>query len=140
MIYFSPTTRGFYDARIHTEWPADAVEISEAERAALLEGEASGMIISVDALGRPALAAPSPLTPEQVSALERAWRDSALLTPCALRDRHRDELELGIPATLGAGQFSELLSYIQQLREWPQSSQFPAMESRPAPPEWLATE
>lgn len=67
---------------------------------------------------------------------ERAWRDGALPVPCAARDRHRDELELGIGTTLTAEQFAELLAYIQQLRDWPQSELFPAVEHRPVPPYW----
>lgn len=136
MIFYSPATRGFYDDRIHTALPEDAVEVTEGERAALLEGEASGMIIGVDALGRPVLHSPAPLSSEQAAELERAWRDSALLVPCALRDRHRDEIELGIAATLTSEQFAELLAYIQQLRDWPQSELFPAAEHRPVPPAW----
>lgn len=68
--------------------------------------------------------------------MERFWRNGAFVLPCSIRDRHRDELELGIATTLTAEQFAELLAYIQQLRDWPQSELFPAPEHRPAPPSW----
>lgn len=75
---------------------------------------------------------------EQAS--ERAWRDGLLGGLFAPRDRHRDEVDLGIATTLTPEQFAELLAYIQQLRDWPQSEQFPHVEYRPSPPAWLATE
>ncbi|MDZ4325514.1 MAG: phage tail assembly chaperone [Pseudomonas sp.] len=68
---------------------------------------------------------------------ERAWRDAELITWVAVRDRHRDELELGIATTLTAAQFAELLVYIQLLRDWPQSAEFPDIEHRPVTPTWL---
>ena len=69
---------------------------------------------------------------------ERAWRDSALFAVAWLRDRHRDQLDIGADTTLTAGQFSELLMYMQQLRDWPQSEAFPTPEQRPVPPPWIA--
>jgi hypothetical protein len=73
-----------------------------------------------------------------VAAAERSWRDAQMPDLFALRDRHRDEVELGISTTLSAEHYAELLGYIQLLRDWPQSDQFPAAESRPVPPAWLA--
>jgi hypothetical protein len=77
---------------------------------------------------------------ESEQAAERAWRDGLLGGLFAARDRHRDELDLGIATTLTPDQFADLLAYIQQLRDWPQSEQFPVVESRPSPPAWLAPE
>ena len=37
MLLFSPSTCGFYDRRVHNSIPADAIEVSEAERAAALD-------------------------------------------------------------------------------------------------------
>lgn len=69
---------------------------------------------------------------------ERKWRDEQLPVYGALRDRHRDEVELGRPTTLSSEQYAELLGALQALRDWPQSELFPAPEHRPVPPEWLA--
>src|SRR5690606_28386362 len=69
---------------------------------------------------------------------ERAWRDQQIAAVEWLRNRHRDQLEIGAPTTLTAGQYQELLQYMQDLRDWPQSAEFPAQEYRPQPPEWLA--
>jgi hypothetical protein len=70
------------------------------------------------------------------SVSEREWRDSVIVRAFSMRDRHRDEVELGMATTLTPEQFAELLVYIQQLRDWPQSEQFPAAEHRPALPAW----
>ncbi|WP_325985601.1 phage tail protein [Pseudomonas protegens] len=81
----------------------------------------------------------SGMTPDERQArMERAWRDNELLRTGGLRDRHRDEAEIGIASTLSDDQYSELLGYIQALRAWPQSEYFPLIEHRPAPPFWLA--
>lgn len=69
---------------------------------------------------------------------ERAWRDTALDEMVWLRDRHRDQLELGVDTTLTAKQFTELLAYMQDLRDWPQSPDFPLTEHRPVAPPWIA--
>lgn len=48
--------------------PADAVEISAAEHAALLAAQSAGQIIQADAGGKPIAADPPPPTPEQIEA------------------------------------------------------------------------
>lgn len=80
--------------------------------------------------------------PERVvllpSTLERQWRDSELASVMWLRERHRDQLEIEAPATLTGEQFKELLVYMQALRDWPQSPDFPQAEHRPVAPSWIA--
>lgn len=71
-------------------------------------------------------------------AAERAWRDMQIASVEWLRNRHRDQLEIGAPTTLTAEQYQELLQYMQTLRDWPQSEAFPNQAGRPQPPEWLA--
>lgn len=79
MLYFSATTRGFYDSVVHASMPDDAVEVTPEERAALLAGEALGQVIAVSPAGRPVLedpAPPAPLTREQIEAQRlRAYAD-----------------------------------------------------------------
>ena len=67
---------------------------------------------------------------------ERKWRDAELADVMWLRERHRDQLEIEAPTTLAREQFKELLVYIQALRDWPQSSDFPDGSKRPDRPEW----
>ena len=53
---FSKSTGGFYDTAIHgSSIPDDAVEISDQQHAALLEGQSQGQIISADSDGNPVL-------------------------------------------------------------------------------------
>ena len=55
-MFYSAQTGGFYDAAIHgAAIPADAVEISEAAHAALIEGQSQGKRIVADANGFPVL-------------------------------------------------------------------------------------
>lgn len=72
-LYFSAANSGFFDSAIHTAVPTDAVEISQAEHAALLSAEADGMAIIADMTGRPLCTdrpAP-PLAETQARALTR---------------------------------------------------------------------
>ena len=65
-VFYSPTAGGFYTREIHGDnIPADAVEITEAEHAALLEGQSMGKIIVADESGRPILQDPPPPTAGQ---------------------------------------------------------------------------
>ena len=68
-IFYSAKQNGFYAREIHGDnIPADAVEITEAEHAALIEGQSLGKRIVADASGRPILQDPPPPTTEQIMA------------------------------------------------------------------------
>jgi hypothetical protein len=68
-MLYAKSTGGFYDRAIHGDnIPADAVEITEAEHAALIEGQALGKRIVADENGRPILQDPPPPTAEQIIA------------------------------------------------------------------------
>ena len=69
MKKYSATTGGFYDTAIHGDAiPADAVDITDEQHAALLEGQSMGKIIVADESGRPILQAPPPPTAGQIVA------------------------------------------------------------------------
>ncbi|MGY2398660.1 phage tail assembly chaperone [Pseudomonas sp. SDO5271_S396] len=82
------------------------------------------------------------LSPEDVqvalNASERAWRDAELASILWLRERHRDQQEIGKATTLSGEQFAELLAFVQALRDWPQSPDFPDSAHRPVAPLWIA--
>ncbi|WJM94701.1 phage tail assembly chaperone [Pseudomonas defluvii] len=78
------------------------------------------------------------VSPAQMAADERNWRDSQLSSVMWLRERHRDQQDIGGSTTLTAEQFKELLVYMQALRDWPQSPDFPLTEHRPVAPPWIA--
>lgn len=68
-MFYSKSTGGFYTRDIHgNNIPGDAVEITEAEHAALIEGQSMGKVIVADESGRPILQDPPPPTPEQIMA------------------------------------------------------------------------
>lgn len=69
--------------------------------------------------------------------IERTWRDGELAEWSWLRDRHRDQLEIGAATSLESVEFTELLMYLQHLRDWPQTSGFPDMSARPVAPSFL---
>ncbi|MDD1147110.1 phage tail assembly chaperone [Pseudomonas sp. TNT2022 ID357] len=75
---------------------------------------------------------------EDLKQVERAWRYGEIERAKWLRERHRDEQDLGVSTTLTAEQFSELLGYLKALRDWPQSPDFPQAEHRPVAPSWIA--
>ncbi|UVM14802.1 phage tail assembly chaperone [Pseudomonas sp. B21-023] len=77
-------------------------------------------------------------TREQIEAAERVWRDASVNDVLWLRERHRDEQDLQRSTTLTGERFAELLAYLQSLRDWPQSEQFPEAEHRPVVPPWIA--
>lgn len=66
-MFYSKSTGGFYTREIHGDnIPADAVKITEAEHAALMEGQSQGKRIVADESGRPILQDPPPPTAEQI--------------------------------------------------------------------------
>ncbi|MNN26624.1 Caudovirales tail fiber assembly protein [compost metagenome] len=121
-----------------TQIPADAVEISFDEWQALLNGQTAGKVIEWGDDGYPMLVDPPPPSPEQLAAIERAWRDAQLAETDGMVSRHRDEVEAGATTTLTPEQYSELQQYRQALRNWPQTAEFPLIDHRPPPPLWLA--
>ncbi|MFJ2538480.1 hypothetical protein [Pseudomonas sp. NPDC087614] len=76
--------------------------------------------------------------PSTLVMIEREWRDGAMSAVLWLRKRHRDQLEIEVGTTLSAEQFNELLVYMQALRDWPQSPDFPDSQHRPAALVWIA--
>jgi hypothetical protein len=117
--------------------PADAVEISDALCESVISNPPPGKIRAHDEKGLPYLIeAPAPV--EDLESQERVWRDGELSAVMWLRERHRDQLEIPEETTLTAEQFNELLVYMQTLRDWPQSADFPVIEHRPIAPDWIA--
>lgn len=139
MQYMSPSTQGFYNTANYPKamLPNDVVEITDEQFRYLLRGQNGGKVMAVDAGGKPVLNDPV-LDPDMVSGQERLWRDAELERVKWLRERHRDELELSIPSSLTNDQYGQLLEYLQLLRDWPQSSNFPDQEHRPPVPAWIA--
>lgn len=66
-IFYSGSTGGFYPESVfqRDRMPTDAVEITDDEHSALLDGQSSGKEIKPDSNGRPYLADPPPPTQDQ---------------------------------------------------------------------------
>jgi len=138
MIFYSASTGGFYDSDLHSVIPDDRVQITKDERAALISGESEGKVIVAGENGGPSLTERLPATSDDLAKLERKWRDGELASVLWLRERHRDQQEVGGDTSLSPEQFAELLVYLQELRDWPQASEFPDSLYRPVPPSWIA--
>jgi hypothetical protein len=134
---YSQSTGCTYFKGFHGEIPNDAVAISEARFLEVLANPPLGKRRGHDEGGLPILVDMLPPSSEDLAAEERAWRDAEVLRVSWLRDRHRDQVEVGAATTLSAEQFAELLAYLQALRDWPQGEQFPLIDHRPIAPPWL---
>lgn len=135
--FYSQTTQTSYLQGFHSVRPADAVEIPEALYLAVIGNPAPGKIRAHDERGLPYLVDAPEVVPD-LATQEREWRDAELTSVMWLRERHRDQLEVETPTTLASEQFKELLVYMQALRDWPQSTDFPDVQHRPAAPPWIA--
>jgi hypothetical protein len=130
-IYWSRSARSFFDSRINTVLPHDAVEISSEHRDQLLAGEQRNCRIVADADGRPMLEESPSRASELAATVERTWRDARLLETDGIVARHRDQLEAGHETTLSTSGYEALQAYRLALRNWPASQGFPEMANRP---------
>lgn len=65
-LFYSASSRGFYDDAIHATLPADAQPITEQVRENMLAAQSAGKIIEADADGFPVAVDPPPPGPPQV--------------------------------------------------------------------------
>lgn len=135
--YYSKTTGSTYLSGVHTEIPADAVPISEDLFQEVILNPAPGKVRAHDESGLPILIDPPPPTTDQLAAAERQWRDTEIENVRWLRERHRDEVDSAQPTTLTSAQSVELLDYVQALRDWPMTPEFPNSDHRPTTPSWI---
>ena len=138
MRYYSKSTDCTYLDRVHSVMPDDVIQISDALYQEVFANPAFGKVRSQDENGLPILIDSPELTSEERAKQERSWRDKQINSVLWLRERHSDQLDLNQTASLTTEQFSELLIYIRNLRDWPQSAAFPSPESRPVVPSWIA--
>lgn len=132
---YSAKTCAFYSADLGNA-PDGCVEVSQADFDLLTAGRNNGKVIELS--GGKLTLVDRVETAEELASAERAVRDDELLSVEWLRNRHRDQLDIGVDTTLTPAQFKELLVYLQALRDWPQSEHFPKIEHRPVAPPWIA--
>jgi len=140
MRFYSRETNCTYLAGFHDVMPDDVVPMSEQRYQEVIANPVPGKVRGIDADGLPILIDPPGKTLDEIGQDERAWRDAEIERVKWLRERHRDQLEIDEQTTLTADQFTELLVYVQRLRDWPQSPEFPTQEFRPVVPDWVATQ
>lgn len=119
MLYFSKSTRGFYESEIHGEnMPVDVVEITEDQHADLLKAQSQGQAITSDANGNPITVDPSSLlsiaqAQEQqtakvsaacAAALVAGFTSSALGISCTYGSNDNDQRNLFNAALAAQGQ------------------------------------
>lgn len=77
-LHYSKSVDGFFDTAIHRTLPADAVEISRDEHAALLDAQANGKRIVADRNGRPVAQAPAqpPIAERRAEAVAAIKREA----------------------------------------------------------------
>lgn len=79
-MFYSKTTNGFYETAIHgNKIPADAVEITAEEHAALLEAQSQGKVIKGNNKGKPVAVDPPALPPSAPSVVSMRQARLALL-------------------------------------------------------------
>ncbi|GGY03752.1 phage tail assembly chaperone [Paludibacterium paludis] len=126
-MLFSKSTGGFYDRSIHcAAIPSDAVELTDAQYRALLDGQSAGKRIVAGADGKPVLADPPAPTADQLAVQARAKRDGLVGSTDWVIARHRDQVETGVKTSITAGQYTELMQYRQALRDVPTQKGFPS--------------
>ena len=124
-----------FDSIVHSTIPSDAVKVSDSVFKQTLQ-ETEG-VWAIDSGGVISCIPRVPTLPSLIEQ-ERTWRDAELSAVQWLRERHRDQLEIDMPTTITVEQFVQLLVYMQALRDWPQSPDFPDIQHRPIAPPWIA--
>ena len=117
--------------------PDGAVRVDEKLWSQLIQETDCVWMLGAD--GR-IIALPLPVVVEDLPLIERQWRDVEIERVRWLRERHRDELDLGKAPTITEARFFELLRFIQELRDWPTSEYFPNLAKRPLRPGWIDDE
>jgi hypothetical protein len=133
---YSKATGSTYLKGMHTDIPDDAIQISEDLYRSVIGNASLEKVRNHGENGLPYLV-DAPQVKRDPDAFERDWRDAELDSVIWLRERHRDQQDIDADTTLSGGQFAELLVYIQTLRDWPQSPNFPNTEYRPLTPTWI---
>lgn len=127
----------FYDT---TDSPAPegvaVANITDEQWQFLLDGQANGKRMAIDASLAPVLLDPLPPTRAELADSKRAQRDTALKATDWLVARHQDEKLIGDGTTLATEQFTVLLKYRQALRDLADAIGWPNVEL-PAAPDFL---
>ncbi len=129
-IFYSKTTGGFYDTDVHAEdqIPADAIEISEAAHAALIESQCLGKTIVSDADGYPvAIDPPGPTSAELWAARRKEAQTSLEESDITVLRCY----ENGVPVPKEWVAYRKALRFIVGAEDGDVSAPFPQQPDRP---------
>lgn len=126
-LYYSAGTGGFYDSRINSKIPDDAVEISQQRYSELRQGEMNGKNIVPNEQGLPNLSAE--MSDSSKTQSERSWRNSEL----SRSDIELNKVQDADPKANGT--VSQWRDYRKALRAWPESKDFLNKDKRPVAPD-----
>jgi hypothetical protein len=138
---FSPSLNTFFATKYQSDyqargaWPQDGVAVDDSTfQKFACQTPPEGMTRGVGSGGMPVwIAAPSP-TSAQLADQVRAQRDG-LMNQCDwVVQRHRDQIDTGIPTTLTTAQFQAWTTYRQSLRDVTKQSGFPVTVTWPTAP------
>lgn len=124
--FYSKTTGGFYIDEIHDTMPSDVKEITEVNYNQLLADQTAGKTIAGDASGNPIAVTVAP-TLDELSAIERYWRDSQLDYADIELNKVQDS------DSKANGTVGDWRDYRKVLRAYPDSTGFP-QGTRPVAP------
>jgi len=124
-------TYGFY---LDADGLQNVFELTNEEHMALMDGQSAGKMITFHADGKPTLEDPPAPTTEELAESARSKRDSLIEDVSWRIERYQTQRDLGIPTTDSAETYTQILQYVQDLRDIPSQSGFPANIAWPTIP------
>ena len=132
-MFYSDATKGFYN---YGEMPSDVVEISGEYYNELLNGQATGLKISVDERGYPVLveSIPAPPTLEELTADAVAKRDQLLALAAIRIAPLQDAVDLGDPTPEEEALLIKWKTYRRDVNRVSQQTTYPSVIDWPVEP------
>lgn len=136
-IFYSASTRGFYDDSIHTpdQLPKDVVGISPEYHAELLAGQSAGKIIEPDSTGYPVLKDPPPPSKEELEKAAKAKIDAELAYATNLIAPLQDLVDVGEATPEEEARLKKLKAYRIAIIRVPNQAGYPQTIAWPVRPE-----
>ena len=126
MVYAGTKDGTIYGFYLEADGLQNVFELTNEEHMALLDGQSSGKVITFHADGKPTLEDPPVPTTEELAESARSKRDSLIEDVSWRIERYQTQRDLGIPTTDSAETYTQILQYVQDLRDIPAQGGFPA--------------
>ena len=135
MLFYSASSRGFFDDSIAAELPQDAVEISQELHRQMLDGEQSGMVISPGEDGFPHLTEAPPPSNDDLARHVLLERDARLGIAAIRIAPLQDAVDLGKASDTEVASLKAWKGYRVDLNRVTDQDGFPGNVDWPSPPE-----